>query len=120
VRLPRVLLVEARSDLAEAIAQSLEQQGMQVSHATTDAESRESAVAAPPDLVLLDLMQIRRRRVGVVDWLRDRGLLARTPLVVYTAEGSDTGGAENLYLTERATDSEPAGRIGDLLAKIAP
>jgi PAS domain S-box-containing protein len=120
VRLPRVLLVEARADLAEAIAESLEQQGMQVSHATTDAESRESAVAAPPDLVLLDLMQIRRRRVGVVDWLRDRGLLARTPLVVYTAEGSDTGGAENLYLTERATDAEPAGRIGDLLAKIAP
>jgi PAS domain S-box-containing protein len=120
VRLPRVLLVEARTDLADAIAQSLEQQGMQVAHATTDAESRESAVAAPPDLVLLDLMQIRRRRVGVVDWLRDRGLLSRTPLVVYTAEGSDTEGADSLYLTERATDSEPAGRIGDLLAKIAP
>jgi len=120
VRLPRVLLVEARTDLAEAIAEVLERQGMQVAHATTDAESRESAVAAPPDLVLLDLMQIRRRRVGVVDWLRDRGLLARTPLVVYTAEGSDTGGLDSLYLTERATDAEPAGRIGDLLAKIAP
>lgn len=120
VRLPRVLLVEARTDLADALAEVLERQGMQVAHATTDAESRESAVASPPDLVLLDLMQIRRRRVGVVDWLRDRGLLARTPLVVYTAEGSDTGGFETLYLTERATDAEPAGRIGDLLAKIAP
>ena len=120
VRLPRVLLVEARADLADALADVLERQGMQVAHATTDAESRESAVAAPPDLVLLDLMQIRRRRVGVVDWLRDRGLLSRTPLVVYTAEGSDTGGFETLYLTERATDAEPAGRIGDLLAKIAP
>jgi CheY-like chemotaxis protein len=120
VRLPRVLLVEARADLAEALAEMLERQGMQVAHATTDAESRESAVAAPPDLVLLDLMQIRRRRVGVVDWLRDRGLLSRTPLVVYTAEGSDSGGFETLYLTERATDAEPAGRIGDLLAKIAP
>lgn len=120
VRLPRVLLVEARTDLADALAEILERQGMQVAHATTDAESRESAVASPPDLVLLDLMQIRRRRVGVVDWLRDRGLLSRTPLVVYTAEGSDTGGFETLYLTERATDAEPAGRIGDLLAKIAP
>lgn len=120
VRLPRVLLVEARTDLADALAEVLERQGMQVAHATTDAESRESAVASPPDLVLLDLMQIRRRRVGVVDWLRDRGLLARTPLVVYTAEGSDSGGFETLYLTERATDAEPAGRIGDLLAKIAP
>lgn len=120
VRLPRVLLVEARPDLADAITDILEAQGMQVAHATTDAESRESAVASPPDLVLLDLMQIRRRRIGVVDWLRDRGLLARTPLVVYTAEGSDAGGYDTLYLTERATDSEPAGRIGDLLAKIAP
>ena len=108
VRLPRVLLVEARPDLADAITDILEAQGMQVAHATTDAESRESAVASPPDLVLLDLMQIRRRRIGVVDWLRDRGLLARTPLVVYTAEGSDAGGYETLYLTERATDSEPA------------
>ncbi|HET9171479.1 MAG TPA: PAS domain-containing protein [Actinospica sp.] len=120
VRLPRVLLVEARPDLADAITDILEAQGMQVARATTDAESRESAVASPPDLVLLDLMQIRRRRVGVVDWLRDRGLLARTPLVVYTAEGSDAGGLDSLYLTERATDAEPAGRIGDLLAKIAP
>jgi CheY-like chemotaxis protein len=120
VRLPRVLLVEARPDLADAIADLLERQGMQVAHATTDAESREAAVAAPPDLVLLDLMQIRRRRVGVVDWLRDRGLLSRTPLVVYTAEGSDAGGFETLYLTERAVDAEPAGRLGDLLAKIAP
>jgi CheY-like chemotaxis protein len=120
VRLPRVLLVEARPDLADAIADILEAQGMQVAHATTDAESRESAVASPPDLVLLDLMQIRRRRVGVVDWLRDRGLLSRTPLVVYTAEGSDAGGFDTLYLTERATDAEPANRIGDLLAKIAP
>jgi CheY-like chemotaxis protein len=120
VRLPRVLLVEARTDLGDAIADILERQGMQVTHATTDAESREAAVASPPDLVLLDLMQIRRRRVGVVDWLRDRGLLARTPLVVYTAEGSDTGGFESLYLTERATDAEPAGRLGDLLSKIAP
>ena len=120
VRLPRVLLVEARPDLGDAIADILERQGMQVTHATTDAESREAAVASPPDLVLLDLMQIRRRRVGIVDWLRDRGLLARTPLVVYTAEGSDTGGFESLYLTERATDAEPAGRLGDLLSKIAP
>ena len=120
VRMPRVLLVEARADLADALSDLLERQGMQVAHATTDAESRESAVACPPDLVVLDLMQIRRRRVGVVDWLRDRGLLARTPLVVYTAEGTDTGGFASLYLTERATDAEPAGRIGDLLAKIAP
>jgi PAS domain S-box-containing protein len=120
VRLPRVLLVEARVDLADALADILERQGMQVAHATTDAESRESAVASPPDLVLLDLMQIRRRRVGVVDWLRDRGLLSRTPLVVYTAEGSDSGGFETLYLTERATGAEPANRIGDLLAKIVP
>jgi CheY-like chemotaxis protein len=120
VRMPRVLLVEARPDLADAFTDILERRGMQVAHATTDAESRESAVACPPDLVVLDLMQIRRRRVGVVEWLRDRGLLARTPLVVYTAQGSDSDGIGSLYLTERAVDAEPAGRIGDLLAKIAP
>ena len=37
----------------------------------------------------MDLMQVRRRRAGIIDWLRANGSLNRTPLVVYTSAGMD-------------------------------
>lgn len=128
VSLPRVLLIEAREDLAEAMSRSLEQQGMQVLLAATDLESINRASDGVPDVVLMDLMQIRRRRTGIVEWLRDRDRLTTTPIVVYTALGTDSaqfasglrGGHAALYLAERATDGEVANRIGDLLAKVCP
>jgi PAS domain S-box-containing protein len=128
VSLPRVLLVEARDDLAEAMTRSLERQGMQVLHAATDSESISRASDGVPDVVLMDLMQIRRRRTGIVEWLRDHERLTTTPIVVYTALGTDAApfaavlrsGTASLFLAERATDSEVSNRIGDLLAKICP
>lgn len=128
VSLPRVLLIEAREDLAEAMSHSLEQQGMQVLLAATDLESIKRASDGVPDVVLMDLMQIRRRRTGIIEWLRDRDRLTTTPIVVYTALGTDSaqfasglrGGDAALYLAERATDGEVANRIGDLLAKVCP
>ncbi len=125
VSLPRVLLVEARDDLAEAMMRSLERQGMQVLHAATDSESVSRAADGFPDVVVMDLMQVRRRRVGIVEWLRDRDRLTMTPLVVYTALGTDTPqfgeglrtGDTALYLAERSTEGDVGGRIVDLLAK---
>jgi PAS domain S-box-containing protein len=125
VSLPRVLLVEARDDLAEAMMRSLERQGMQVMHAATDSESVSRAADGFPDVVVMDLMQVRRRRVGIVEWLRDRDRLTMTPLVVYTALGTDTPqfglglrtGEMALYLAERSTEGDVGGRIVDLLAK---
>jgi PAS domain S-box-containing protein len=128
VSLPRVLLVEARDDLADAMSRSLERQGMQVLHAATDSESISRASDGVPDVVMMDLMQIRRRRTGIVEWLRDHERLTTTPIVVYTALGTDSAqfaaalrnGNAALYLAERSTDGEVASRIGDLLAKICP
>jgi CheY-like chemotaxis protein len=126
VSLPRVLLIEARDDLAEAMTHSLERQGMQVLLASTDAESIGRASDGVPDVVLMDLMQVRRRRTGIVEWLRDHERLTTTPIVVYTALGTDSAqfatglrsGEGVLYLAERSTDPEVGNRIGDLLAKI--
>lgn len=128
VSLPRVLLIEAREDLAAAMTAGLERQGMQVLLAATDLESINRASDGVPDVVLMDLMQIRRRRTGIVEWLRDHERLTTTPIVVYTALGTDSAefstalrnGDAALYLAERATDGEVANRIGDLLAKICP
>ncbi|MBH1934787.1 PAS domain-containing protein [Streptomyces sp. AV19] len=122
---PRVLLVEEHTPIADALTATLERRGVQVACAATDAEAVALAEQMRPNLVVMDLMQVRRRRTGILDWLRDRGHLERTPLVVYTSAGIDpaqlprlASGETVLFLAERSTSPEVQGRIVDLLAKI--
>ncbi len=122
---PRVLLVEERQPVAAALGATLERRGMQVVHAPSDAEAVPTAAQVQPNLVVMDLMQIRRRRAGIIDWLRVNGLLNRTPFVVYTSADMDAGalprlqsGETVLFLAERSTSGEVQTRIVDLLAKI--
>ncbi|MGW2589043.1 PAS domain-containing protein [Streptomyces sp. NPDC001515] len=122
---PRVLLIEEHADIALALTQTLERRGMQVACAATDSEAVSLATRMRPNLVVMDLMQVRRRRAGIVDWLRANGRLNRTPLVVYTsadmnqAELAGLGSGESvLFLAERSTSDEVQSRIVDLLAKI--
>ncbi|MEV0850440.1 PAS domain-containing protein [Streptomyces sp. NPDC049954] len=122
---PRVLLIEERPEIAGALTAALERRAMHVTRAATDAEAVAAATQAPPNLVVMDLAQVRRRRAGIVDWLRANGQLNRTPLVVYTAAGigpaelPGLGSGESvLFLAERSTSEEVQGRIVDLLAKI--
>ncbi|GAA1928216.1 hypothetical protein GCM10009716_40080 [Streptomyces sodiiphilus] len=122
---PRVLLVEERQAIADALTVSLERRGMQVAHAVSDTEAMEVASQVRPNLVVMDLHQVRRRRAGMIDWLRVNGLLSRTPFVVYTSAGMDpaqlpqlASGETVLFLAERSTHPEVQERIVDLLAKI--
>ncbi|MGC4951208.1 PAS domain-containing protein [Streptomyces sp. DT224] len=122
---PRVLLIEEHQDIAAALTETLERRGMQVACAATDSEAVALATRTRPNLVVMDLMQVRRRRAGIVDWLRANGQLNRTPLVVYTSAGIDQAelprlgsGETVLFLAERSTSDEVQSRIVDLLAKI--
>ncbi|RLV68069.1 two-component system sensor kinase/response regulator, bifunctional protein [Streptomyces sp. CBMAI 2042] len=122
---PRVLLIEEHEEIAAALAQTLERRGMQVARAATDSEAVDLAGRMRPNLVVMDLMQVRRRRAGIIDWLRANGQLNRTPLVVYTSAGMDpselprlASGETVLFLAERSTSDEVQSRIVDLLAKI--
>jgi CheY-like chemotaxis protein len=120
----RVLLIEERPEIAMALTATLERRGMQVACARADADGVTLAGQMRPNLVVMDLMQVRRRRAGIVDWLRVNGQLNRTPLVVYTAVvdpaelPSLAAGETVLFLAERSTEPEVQGRIVDLLAKI--
>ncbi|MCX5387671.1 PAS domain-containing protein [Streptomyces sp. NBC_00083] len=121
----RVLLIEEHEEIALALTATLERRGMQVARAATDSEAVTLAAQMRPNLVVMDLMQVRRRRAGIVDWLRANGQLNHTPLVVYTSAGIDraelpklTSGETVLFLAERSTSGEVQGRIVDLLAKI--
>jgi CheY-like chemotaxis protein len=122
---PRVLLVEGHQDIATAFTATLERRGMQVAHAASEGDAAGLAAQIRPNLVVMDLMLIRRRRVGIIDWLRANGLLNRTPLVVYTSVDIDaaelprlSSGETVLFLAERSTSAEVQGRIVDLLSKI--
>ncbi|OPC82130.1 hypothetical protein B4N89_15340 [Embleya scabrispora] len=122
----RVLLVEANPDIAAAFTASLERRGMDVVHAASESEAVSKASSVEPNLVVLDLMLVRRRRMGVVDWLRNNTRLHSTPIVVYTTldlvehdlHRLQTGETV-LFLAERSTREDVQQRIVDLLGKIA-
>jgi DNA-binding response OmpR family regulator len=121
----RVLLIEEHEEIALALTATLERRGMQVARASADSDAVTLAAQMRPNLVVMDLMQVRRRRAGIIDWLRANGQLNRTPLVVYTSAGLDpaelprlSSGETVLFLAERSTSSDVQGRIVDLLAKI--
>ncbi|MDT0427486.1 PAS domain-containing protein [Streptomyces salyersiae] len=122
---PRVLVIEEHEEIALALTETLERRGMRVARAAGDSEAVELAGRMRPNLVVMDLMQVRRRRAGIIDWLRANGALNRTPLVVYTSAGLDeselgllASGETVLFLAERSTSDEVQARIVDLLAKI--
>ncbi|WP_246114049.1 hybrid sensor histidine kinase/response regulator, partial [Streptomyces montanus] len=109
---PRVLLIEEHAEIALALTSTLERRGMQVARASSDADAVTLAAQMRPNLVVMDLMQVRRRRAGIVDWLRANGQLNRTPLVVYTAAVDQAelprlaAGETVLFLAERSTSTE--------------
>ncbi|MFC4034041.1 PAS domain-containing protein [Streptomyces polygonati] len=122
---PRVLLVESHAPIAQAFAATLERRGMQVTHADSETDAMTKAAQVHPNLVVMDLMLIRRRRQGIVDWLRGNGRLNNTPLVVYTSADIDpaelprlASGETVLFLAERSTSTDVQSRIVDLLGKI--
>ncbi|MCK1821376.1 PAS domain-containing protein [Streptomyces sp. XM83C] len=121
---PRVLLIEEHAEIALALTSTLERRGMQVARAASDGDAVALAGQFRPNLVVMDLMQVHRRRAGIVDWLRANGQLNRTPLVVYTAavDPADlprlASGETVLFLAERSTSEEVQARIVDLLARI--
>ncbi|MFD3732862.1 PAS domain-containing protein [Streptomyces sp. NPDC058632] len=121
---PRVLLIEEHAEIALALTGTLERRGMQVARAAGDADAVALAGQFRPNLVVMDLMQVRRQQAGIVDWLRANGQLTRTPLVVYTAAVDQrdlprlASGETVLFLAERSTSDEVQDRIVDLLARI--
>ncbi|MFH8339634.1 PAS domain-containing protein [Streptomyces sp. AM6-12] len=121
---PRVLLIEEHEEIGLALTATLERRGMQVARAASDSDAVALAGRFRPNLVVMDLMQVHRRRAGIVDWLRANGQLNRTPLVVYTAavEHADlprlASGETVLFLAERSTSTEVQSRIVDLLSRI--
>lgn len=121
----RVPLVEERAEIALALTATMERCGMQVAHAASDADAVTLARQLRPNLVVMDLMLMPMQQVGTLGWLRESGLLNRTPLVVYTAAVDQAAlpqlasGETLLFLAERSVSPEAQIRIVDALARIS-
>jgi CheY-like chemotaxis protein len=128
VSAPRVLLIEENPDLAASFAISLERDGMRVVQAANENDAMAALAAEHPQLIVMDMTLVRRRRSGVVDWLRTYERLHLAPTVLYTVPATMTSDANVLralrsgeavvHLVDREVGPEPAQRIGDLMGKI--
>ncbi|GAA1969189.1 response regulator [Catenulispora subtropica] len=126
---PRVLLLEENPDLAAAFAISLERDGMRVVQAATENDAMSALSAEHPQLVVMNLTLVRRRRSGVIEWLRAYERLHLAPTVLYTVPAgmaADTdlvhalrSGAAAVHLTDREVGQESANRLLDLMGKVS-
>ena len=83
----RVLVVEDEPHIAESIAFLLEQAGFEVAVSGDGAEALERALAAPPDVMVLDVMLPSMNGYDVLRHLRGEARTAGLPVLVLTAKG---------------------------------
>ena len=85
----RVLVVEDEPDIRDLLAFHLERDGYQVTRATTGREALRQLRAAPPDLVILDLMLPKLDGLEVCRRLRADPATAALPVIMLTAKGDE-------------------------------
>ena len=85
----RVLIVEDEPDIRELVVHHLKREGYQVSAASSGEEALRQVQAAPPDLVLLDLMMPAMDGLEVCRRLRQDPATAMLPIVMLTAKGDE-------------------------------
>ena len=85
----RVLIVEDEPDIRALVVHHLKREGYQVSAASSGEEALRQVQAAPPDLVLLDLMMPAMDGLEVCRRLRQDPATAMLPIVMLTAKGDE-------------------------------
>ncbi|HET6368894.1 MAG TPA: response regulator, partial [Pseudomonadales bacterium] len=94
----RVLVVEDEPDIRDLLAFHLERDGYQVTRATTGPEALRQLRAAPPDLVILDLMLPELDGLEVCRRLRADPATATLPVIMLTAKGDEVDRVVGLEL----------------------
>lgn len=86
----RILIVEDERDLAELIAFNLRQEGYAITVVHDGLDGLRSALAEPPDLVILDLMLPGLLGTEVCRRLRREEKTAGVPVLMLTARGEES------------------------------
>jgi phosphate regulon transcriptional regulator PhoB len=122
----RVLIVEDEPDIRDLLAFHLEREGFQVAKARTGGEALRQIRAAPPDLVVLDLMLPELDGLEVCRRLRRDPATATLPVVMLTARGDEVDrvlglelGADD-YIVKPFSPKEVVARIRAVLRRAEP
>ena len=94
----RVLVVEDEPDIRDLLAFHLERGGYQVTRAATGPEALRQLRAAPPDLVIVDLMLPEMDGLEVCRRLRAEPATAALPVIMLTAKGDEVDRVVGLEL----------------------
>jgi phosphate regulon transcriptional regulator PhoB len=119
----RVLIVEDEPDIRDLLAFHLERDGFQVSKCRSGADALRQVRAAPPDLVLLDLMLPEIDGLEVCRRLRQDPGTASLPIVMLTAKGEEVDrilglelGADD-YVVKPFSPKEVVARVRAVLRR---
>lgn len=119
-----ILIIEDDSTIREALEYNLRAAGFDVAVAVDGLDGLEKALAAPPDVILLDLLLPKMGGLAVCEELRRRATTSR--IIMITALGTDadkvkglTVGADD-YVTKPFNLEELIARIRAQLRQAAP
>ena len=122
----RVLIVEDEPDIRELVVHHLKREGYQVSAASSGEEALRQVQAAPPDLVILDLMMPAMDGLEVCRRLRQDPATASLPIVMLTAKGDEIDrvlgleiGADD-YVVKPFSPKELLARVRAVLRRSRP
>ena len=122
----RVLIVEDEPDIRELVVHHLKREGYQVSAASGGEEALRLVQAAPPDLVILDLMMPAMDGLEVCRRLRQDPATASLPIVMLTAKGDEVDrvlgleiGADD-YVVKPFSPKELLARVRAVLRRSRP
>lgn len=122
----RVLIVEDEPDIRELVVHHLKREGYQVSAASSGEEALRQVQAAPPDLVILDLMMPAMDGLEVCRRLRQDPATAMLPIVMLTAKGDEVDrvlgleiGADD-YVVKPFSPKELLARVRAVLRRSRP
>jgi len=122
----RVLVIEDEPDIRDLLAFHLEREGYTVTKSGTGAEGLRLARAAPPDLILLDLMLPEVDGFEVCRRLRQDPVTHAVPLVMLTARGDEVDrvlglelGADD-YVVKPFSPREVVARVRAVLRRSRP
>ncbi|RMF43845.1 MAG: DNA-binding response regulator [Anaerolineae bacterium] len=120
--MPEILIVEDERALQETLAYNLERQGFRVRCAADGWEAVQSVQAAPPDLIILDLMLPGMDGFAVCRALRPA---YKMPVLMLTARDAEQDRVRGLevgaddYLTKPFSMQELIARVKALLRRVA-
>jgi two-component system phosphate regulon response regulator PhoB len=120
---PRILAVDDEPDLLELVRMSLSAAGYDVETAATGSAALERLRAAPPDLLLLDLMLPDLSGTDLCRRVRSDARLSELPVIMLTAKGEEVDrvvgfelGADD-YVTKPFSPRELALRVRAVLSR---